>query len=393
VKARGRLRGVAAACAALLLALTAACSQGGGGSSDAGRVAAPVTADAAGNAAIVLRGVSKPEMVAQLTGRESTLNRTDRYGVYGTDLGSMFDMNDKTYFVFGDTFGSRPEKQTGAGGDDWRSNVMAVSTDNNPADGILFDRMIEDRPGHAKELLPSAKIDRVEMTKIPTHGIAIQDTMYLYFMSVKHWGDPGEWEAGYSGLAKSTDGGENWSILDGVRWPGDSGFIQVSPYRMESGPDAGSIYFWCIPAGRFGQVRLMKVNERDVENLGKYRYFAGMGKDGSPIWSADMAEAVEVAKNDVGFGELSVVWNPYLERWLMTYLKEGTGVVIREGLAAWGPWGDEITMANKDDFPSLYGPYMNPKYTEDGGRTIYFTLSLWEPYNVFWLKTTLEKKQ
>ena len=33
------------------------------------------------------------------------------------------------------------------------------------------------------------------------------------------------------------------------------------------------------------------------------------------------------------FGVL--VWNEYLGRWLMSYLKEGTGIVMREGLEPW----------------------------------------------------------
>ena len=35
--------------------------------------------------------------------------------------------------------------------------------------------------------------------------------------------------------------------------------------------------------------------------------------------------------------------------------------------------------------------YMNDRYTENDGQTIYFTLSLWDPYNVFWFKASLEK--
>lgn len=34
---------------------------------------------------------------------------------------------------------------------------------------------------------------------------------------------------------------------------------------------------------------------------------------------------------------------------------------------------------------------MNDRFLADDGRTIYFTLSLWDPYNVFWFKATLEE--
>ncbi|TLS49521.1 DUF4185 domain-containing protein [Paenibacillus antri] len=339
--------------------------------------------------AFVLESVAGLEQVALLTGADG-MNRTDGYAVYGTDLGSMFNVGDTTYFVFGDTFGERPPDMTGGGGSFWRSNAMAYSTDADPSDGIAFDGMIVDDIGLAKELLPSVKRDFEEITKIPTHGLYANDTMYLYYMSVNHWGEPGHWDANYAGVAKSADEGQTWTVLDDVKWPGDSGFIQVSPYRIQEGDGEADIYFWGVPSGRFGGVKLMKAKESRIESLDGYAYFAGTDDDGKPIWSSEPKEAATVVDDTVG--ELSVVWNPYLERWLMTYLREGQGVVIREGAAPWGPWGEPIVLVDKDEYPGLYGPYMNPRYTENDGKTIYFALSLWDPYNVFWFKADLEKK-
>lgn len=336
----------------------------------------------------VLQGASDVQQVAQLTGADS-LNKTDRFSVYGTDLGSMINADDRTYFVFGDTFGERPPDLTGGGGSFWRSNTMAYTTDKDPADGIAFDGMITDEVGLAKELLPSAKVDYDEMTKIPTHGLYANGSLYLYYMSVNHWGDPGKWDANYASAAKSTDQGKNWTLLDDLRWPGDGPFIQVSPYKVQTEDGKPDIYFWCIPSGRFGGVRLMKVSEANVEKPEEYRYFTGVNDKGSPTWGADMAKAETVVDDTVG--ELSVVWNPYLERWLMTYLKEGQGVVMREGFTPWGPWGEAIDLVKAADYPGLYAPYMNDRFIGDKGKTIYFTLSLWDPYNVFWFKASLDK--
>ncbi|WP_256710675.1 DUF4185 domain-containing protein [Paenibacillus sp. FSL H8-0548] len=340
------------------------------------------------NKAFRLKSVTGLQQVAQLTGKES-MNGTDRYAVSGTDLGSMFQAGDRTYFVFGDTFGDRSDGSTGAGGSFWRSNTLAYSTDIDPSDGITFDGMITDEIGLAKELLPSKKNDFDEMTKIPTHGLYANDVMYLYYMSVNHWGDPGQWDANYSSIAKSTNDGKDWTLLDEVKWPGDSSFIQVSPFKMPNGKDHSDIYFWCIPSGRFGGVKLMKVNEAAIEDINSYDYFAGIDKTGEPVWSKAIAEAQLVV--DDRAGELSVIWNPYLDSWIMTYLEEGEGVVLREGVTPWGPWSETTLLVSSTEYPGLYGPYMNPQYMEDGGSTIYFTLSLWEPYNVFWYKATLHK--
>ena len=146
-----------------------------------------------------LAGVTNVTQVAQLTGPDS-LNKTDRFVVAGQDLGSMFETDGKTWFVFGDTFGQRDEGMTGGGGDRVAIQHDGLdSTDTDPSDGITFDGYIVDETGWAKELLPAKKVDNVEMTVIPTYGFAANGAMYLDYMSVRHWGEPGEWETNYSG--------------------------------------------------------------------------------------------------------------------------------------------------------------------------------------------------
>lgn len=335
----------------------------------------------------VLKGITDLEQVTQLTGKDSA-NKTDQYGVHGTDLGSIMHGDEATYFVFGDTFGEREEGMTGGGGSFWRSNTMAVTTDKDPSDGITFDGMITDEIGLAKELLPSPKVDFDEMTKIPTHGVSANGNLYLYYMSVNHWGEPGRWDANYSSVARSSDRGNTWEMLDHLKWPGDSHFIQVSPYKVPSG-DGNDIYFWAVPSGRYGGVKLMKVKEADIEKLEAYEYYTGSDDSGKPLWSNRLEDAALVVDDTVG--ELSVIWNPYLERWIMAYLKEGGGVVMREGLTPWGPWGEPVQLVSAADYPGLYAPFMSPQYMENDGRTIYFALSLWDPYNVFWFKANLSK--
>src|SRR5690348_12536880 len=91
--------------------------------------------DLPGSPPFKLMGVRGVTRIAQLTGPDS-LNRTDRFEVAGQDLGSMFEMNGKTWFVFGDTFGRREVGLTGGGGEEWRSNTLAYSTDTVLDDGI-----------------------------------------------------------------------------------------------------------------------------------------------------------------------------------------------------------------------------------------------------------------
>lgn len=340
---------------------------------------------AASTPAPKIASVSDVKRVGEITGADSP-SRTDRYAAGYMDLGSMFEFDGKVWFTFGDTFGDRPEGATGGGGSFWRSNVMGYTSDSDPSDGITLDGMIVDGTNSAKELLHSRKIDGEEMTVIPTHGFAAGGAMYLHWMSVRHWGVPSEWEVNRAGLARSTDEGRHWKKLTSPTWSGTSHFVQISPFHVtQDGVDW--LYVWGITHGRFGGAALARVKSADVETASAWEYFSG--SPAKPAWSHREKDSTLVVDDTVG--ELSVVWNDYLDGWIMTYLKPGTGIVIRSAAAPWGPWSDSTTVVSDTDVPGLYAPFMLPKYTSDGGRTIYFTLSIWDPYNVFWYRATLDK--
>lgn len=379
--ARSSVRIAAVAASALLALGLTACGNGG-----------PPSVDTDQDKPFVLEGVTGLTEIAQLTGPDA-INDTESAAVAGTDLGSMTTIGDRTYFFFGDTFGERDPDSIGGQGGIWRSNVSAWTTDDDPSDGITFDGWAPaDDIGWAEALVEGdhdPNNGEGEVTKIPTHGFAIGETLYISYMSVKFWGEPGAWDANYAGLAKSTDQGETWTALDSPQWPGDSNFIQVAPVHVTDG-GTEYVYFWTIPAGRFGGVALMRVpaTEEAVEDAGAYTYFAGTDESGDPVWESDMDAAELVVDGTIG--ELSVMRSDYLDRWIMTY-SDGGNAYIREGITPWGPWGEPILLASAADYPGLYSPYMNPRYVADGGKRIYFSMSLWDPYNVFWFSVDLEK--
>lgn len=350
-----------------------------------------VSVDADPDKPVVLAGVSDVTEVAQLTG-PGAVNDTLSVGVAGTDLGSMTTVGDRTYFFFGDTFGERDPESSGGQGGLWRSNVAAWTTDADPTDGISFDEWVTDDIGIARALAEGDHDGNDaggEVTKIPTQGFAIGDAIYVSYMSVSHWGDAGQWDANHAALIVSRDDGLTWTPVPEVRWPGDSNFVQfATAHVMEGGTEY--VYFWSIPAGRFGNVQLMRVpaTERDVEDPSAYSYFSGLDGE-APVWSSSSAEAANVVEGTIG--ELSVMWSSYLDRWIMTYSDAGNAY-IREGATPWGPWADPIELVSGAEYPGLYSPYLDPRYVSDDGRTIYFTLSLWGPYNVFWFSAKLDRR-
>ena len=310
--------------------------------------------------------VSSVDRVAQLTGPGSLNDTAARWDVVGADLGHMFWYDGAIYMVFGDTLG--------VDGADWRSNTMARIPSPDPAAGLRFGSMITGPAGRAAELLPSLKIDNVEKTVIPTYGIAVGGRMFLHYMSVRHWGAPGQWDVNYSGLAYSDDGGRTWVKDAGARWPGGGNLAQVA--MVESG---GDVYLFGIPAGRSGGVQLARVAESDLLELSRYTYWDGAS------WSVDPARATLVVPGPVG--ELSVAWNSYVRRWLMMYLDVGrSAIVVRSAPELTGPWGPEQVVATAAEYPELYAPYIVPM---DTGRDVYFTMSQSGPYEVYLMRMRL----
>lgn len=289
ISARARIGAIPAGIATATTAGNARAEGTPGASPDASSSASPVATPEATPVADTL----PVEMVISLTGPgDPSINDTAELGdVWGTDLGSTFMYGDEMYMIFGDTFGVNKSN--------WRSNVAAVIIDDDPRDGLVFDRMIVDLPNHAKELLPAKKIDFDEITVIPTYGVAVGDRLFLHYMSVSHWGDPGHWDLGSSGWAYSDDAGLNWTKDLAATWPGDSNFGQVAIEEHD-----GHLYIYGIPGGRFGGVHLARVVPENLTRIDTYEYWDGSG------WVAgDPMAAAEIVPPTVG--ELSVRWNSH----------------------------------------------------------------------------------
>ncbi len=323
---------------------------------------------------------TKVTKVSQVTGEESPNKTQSRFGVWGVDLGSMAVIGDTTYMFGGDTFGDENNGH-------WRSNVLFLIKDDTPSDGLDIVGAITDKKGVAKELLGSLKQDNVEMTVIPTNIFAVNDTLYCIYMSVAHWGEAGKWDCRYSGLAKSSDGGQKWEKLNDVKWPGDSNFIQTANVQVED-----TMYIWGIPSGRVGGVALMKVPVDKIEDFASYSYYVGQGADGLPKWVTG-EEGIKQAKVviDGPVGEISAIYNPYLGNFILTYLSEPMhAVVMQEGITPWGEWSKPYSLATGAQYASLYGAYMHPKYIEENGKTFYFAMSQFFPiYNIMWMRADL----
>ena len=119
-----------------------------------------------------------------------------------------------------------------------------------------------------------------------------------------------------------------------------------------------------------------RLRERDA-----YEFFAGLGSDKQPTWSADAARMQPVFSDPNGVTTPTVVWNPALRRFLFANFHTGPGQLgVFDGPQPWGPW---TTVGYYDDWgqmgqdgEGLTCGFPEKWMSEDG-------LTLWSVFSVY----------
>lgn len=338
-------------------------------------LATALTATVGASPAHAQRHAAGPaSMVARLTGPFAMNDTIGRFNIVGTDLGIMWDNGrGEILTAFGDTQSFNGWSLLYGELFYWRSNVLLRSTDRYLADGMTFTSHAG-RPGHAKRLLkPNVKR---EVTIIPTAGVAANGKQYMTVMSVKRWDQPGIWTTNWSGLVVSDDNGENWRAVNAFR-PNGGGNTK---FQMGAFLKVGStVYYYGTPDGRWGAVYLARVDEKDIENLGKWQYFSYGWVPNNPGAATPVMSAPT--------GELSVAWNDYLGMYVSLASKD-TGVILRTAQNPWGPWSSgELVVPSTNPYTG-YAPYIHPW---SKGRDLYFTYSVWVGYQVYLMRLPLKR--
>ncbi|TXG92496.1 DUF4185 domain-containing protein [Rhodococcus rhodnii] len=322
-----------------------------------------------------LSGPAQP--VSQMTGLMSA-NRTQDSNVLGTDLGIMWDNGaGEVLTAFGDTAGLGFPNLLQGSVWAWKSNVLFRSSDTGLSDGMDFTTTPRDASGSAKELLPSPKIPGVEISKIPTAGIADGNVQVMSIMSVREWGPAGHWTTNWSQLAFSADNGENWALAPETSRPNEGGNANFQMNAFLS--DGGFVYVYGTPSGRGGMVHVARVPKGKMSDMGAYEYWdGGAWIRGNP----DVAKPV----TDEGVGELSVQYNSYLGQYVMMTTDSFNNVILRRSPNPIGPWGPAEVQVFAHELPTAYGAYMHPWST---GPDLYFMTTQHTNYNALLLRTSL----
>ncbi len=349
--------------------------------------------------------------ICQLTGGfdwerdEFTLNRTPIIGIMGTDLGSSFVHEGKTYFLFGDTAGLSL-----FGGDS-----IAYTTDTDPEQCLKL-QFLTNAVGKFRSLsIPGVSTGFME---VPIGGFSANGNMYIIYTTDATLFTP----MTRSVLARSSDNGEHFTrVYDLSR----EKFINVSPSVVDPAQipglpvdSGGGVLMWGSGEYRKSSPYLAFLPLNSVEDSKTIRYYAGLSEDGKPRWTEHESNAEALFKQAC-IGELSATWNPFIRKWLILY-NCPKGIFFRTADAPWGPWSKPGILFNpwRDDgfchfihaswlsnwcdavndlgrgFTSggVYGPYMLPNFFKgtETSTTIYYVLSTWNPYQVVLMKSILE---
>lgn len=323
-------------------------------------------------------------------------NTAKQYDVGGTDLGIMWTMkNGKTGIFFGDTNGEDyiPFKNGGGGnGRNWRSNVLAFSNDRNLDDGLTISDMLVDNNGHAEEVVPGGKANpHVYQTSIPTGAIHANGADYVHYMNIYKWDSAGgRWPTNFSSVYASYDDGKTWQRKTNLTFDRESKFSQVCYAKKD-----GMVYMIGTLSGRGSAGYLARFKEKDIEDLDKYEYWNGDTKR----WIKGNESAATVIL-PAPIGEASLLYHEGLQRWILMYIYDHNhdsnpvtnrhAIVYRDTRDLTEDWSSIKVLTTSKEYPGLYSPYMHPAMNKE--NKIYFTMSLWGPYNVFLMRADISQK-
>lgn len=342
--------------------------------------------------------MSNVKMVARVTGDSLPgeqlyhPNRTGAdYDVYGTDLGLMWHLEgNRVGLFFGDTSGKGfVINKNGGNGENWRSNVLAFSSDTDMTDGLKFDSMTLDRDGKAHEVCDGAKAHpHVYQTSIPTAAIRAGKLDCVHVMNIYDWGAPkGRWLTNYSTLYTSEDDGRSWRRRNEVTFHPDSHFSQVAYAKRE-----GWVYMIGTQSGRGDAAYLARFREDKLLDKQAYEYWNGERKE----WvKEDESAATPILRGPVG--EASLMWHKKFKRWILTYNYDPnhdknpltkTHAILYCDAEDITQWSEPKVLTTAKEYPALYCAYMHPLM--DNEDRIWFLMSLWGPYNVFLMSADLK---
>ncbi len=386
------------------------------------------------------RRLESTRKIVQLTGehdlegwpgsgpRSFAFNRTESQParIRGCDLGASFSHGERIVFLFGDTW------RVHTSDDNVNLDSLAWTTDRDPSRGIHLE--FHGRPPIVQPAIPQREFN------VPLDGTSHAGKMFVFF-STDHRNIDGADQMGRSVLTRCDDEPGNVFTLLGTF--SNRHFINVSVEQGSLDPEiartleweSGTPVLWIWGSGRYrgSDVRLAVVRLEDLAELRDVRFLVNR-RNQPPLWSDQEADAIPVFV-DGSVGELSVRWNPQLQRYLALFNSNNPwGILMHSSPTPWGPWTQRpvmvfdprFSMTDTDPGDGLgrfmhrswaeipnpidhvqdtlisgdrnnengdaYGPYQIVPYStgEIGNFTqLFFSMSTWNPYQSVLMTTKI----
>jgi len=335
-----------------------------------------------------------------------TVNQTNtNYGMTRTDLGVPFRHNGITYLLFGDSQGTWP-------GD---LDATAYTYDTNPDDGLALSFLTDINGNWNPITIPGVALGTFE---VPTEVVSWGGNIYLYATTNT---------MAKSVVAVSTDDGYTYTKL--YDWSTNHfinvSIIEVNLNAVPGFPSSSGQGMAIFGSGtyRASDVYLAYQHMNNIGTASGIQYFAGLDMNGNPTWTSAESGATPLF-NQPCVGELSVSYNAFIKKWIMTYncdQNPSVGVNCRFADKPWGPWSQEQVIFNdwvdggycnfihvdwnyqncdnafdagrEYQWGGDYGPYQFSEFAKSADNTrttIYYTMSTWNPYTVVLMRTELE---
>ncbi len=318
-------------------------------------------------------------------------NILDSPEVWGCDNPSMFYGNGRLHFIFGD-----PNIYIAPSTSYFLNGALAFTDTVVPEKGLSIDHrrnwLCDNATGTVKSII--AKAPGSVRTNC-TGGAVVPsgEGSRLWFVYYDYGaGDsdiPSYRDYHRIGIAYSDDGLKTSAVReDGlILWEKANGGILPDPflgYSMRLFKD--HLYMMIPRVGRTPVLLRCRTNELDCCSLDDWQYLISTDANGTAQWSKDGISRGQISQEGmpgVDFGEWypeivnSVIWNPYMNRWIAVNAFSDFSLSIWASKYFWGPY---TNIQYPGMFPirqlaSSYNFFMHESLLGSNGESIYYARS------------------
>jgi Domain of unknown function (DUF4185) len=351
---------------------------------------------------------AKAEKVQWLTGPEPSAAVNQRYRFQGLDLGFSVTTNKRIYFYFGDTKVTPNPTGVFVDGDfgDAVASAPLTAVPGNVTlefESIAYPQAPVGPPPWLKFLrLPKVHIPVQTWRKFlpltvpgvslgggetPSGAVFVNNRIHVFVCTA----GVQKSEVAWSSTANPRFLDQHYEVSNLAN---GGKFIINAPVLQ-----GADVYLWGNAHPRADSLYLARVAVTSLNDPSRnaWRYYAGINRHGAPTWSDRETDAIALFDESC-VSEPSVAFDVNLSKWLVFYYCTNVGIQLRAADVPWGPYQDPLLLWGQfdqyPDYPDAWGPYgpgVVSRFTTgaSGHSTVYFTMSMWNPYNVALMKAGL----